>query len=327
MQISRSESTQVSIFLQNVRLYRTNVSSIFNASTARIALCMLPAFATTNAIAQVAPYVQETQAEAKKQQTQTQAKQQPAANDENSNAALAQKLANPIAALISVPFQFNWNGRIGPADKGQTAYVNFQPVIPIKVNKDWNIISRTVAPITWQTSIFPGAGTQTGLGNIEQSFFLSPVQPVGGLVVGAGPILYLPTATDKLLGTSQTGAGPTAIALRIQGPWTYGALVNQVWGFAGPVSYGARPVNQIYMQPFVAYTTSTAWTFSLNSESQYDWNTQKWTMPFNFMVSKLVRFNKQPVSFQLGARYYAASPQDGPKGFGARATITFLFPD
>jgi hypothetical protein len=263
-------------------------ASLFASSQAPIFLCFLAAFATPSAMAQVAPYVQSSQADAKKQ---------PPADDANSNAALAQKLANPIAALISVPFQFNWNGRIGPADKGQTAYVNFQPVIPIKVNQDWNIISRTVAPLTWQTSIFPGAGTQTGLGNIEQSFFLSPVQPVGGLVVGAGPILYLPTATDKLLGTSETGAGPTAIALRIQGPWTYGVLANQVWGFAGPISDGARPINQVYMQPFVAYTTPTAWTFSLNSESQYDWNTQKWTMPFNFMVSKLVRFDKQPVSF------------------------------
>lgn len=242
-------------------------------------------------------------------------------------AALAQKLTNPVADLISVPFQFNWNGRIGPQNKGQTAYVNFQPVIPIHLNKDWNLISRTVAPITWQTSIFPGSGTQFGLGNIEQSFFFSPVQPVGGWIVGAGPILYLPTATDTLLGTSQTGAGPTAVVLRLAGQWTYGLLANQVWGFAGPVSFGAKPVNQVYMQPFIAYTTKDAWTFSFNTESQYDWITQKWTMPFNLTVSKMVMFDKLPVSFQIGARYYAASPNDGPKGFGARAAITFLLPN
>lgn len=308
---------------------KSPASTHFTSSAACIAISFYTVLCASNVSAQVAPYVQEKRIQEKQTQTkpQQQSQTQTSESDENSNAALAQKLANPIAALISVPFQFNYNGRIGSADKGQTAYVNFQPVIPIKVNQDWNIISRTVAPLTWQTSIFPGAGTQTGLSNIQQSFFLSPVQPVGGLVVGAGPILYLPTATDKLLGTSETGAGPTAIALRIQGPWTYGVLANQIWGFAGPVSYGAKPVNQVYMQPFVAYTTSTAWTFSLNSESQYDWNTQKWTMPFNLMVSKLVRFDKQPVSFQLGVRYYAASPQDGPKGFGARATITFLFPD
>ena len=252
-----------------------------------------------------------------------------AARPENKDdaAALAQKLTNPVADLISVPFQFNWNGRIGAADKGQQVYMNFQPVVPIHLNQDWNLIARTVAPITWQTSIFPGSGTQFGLGNIEQSFFLSPVQPVGGWIVGAGPILYLPTATDKLLGTSQTGAGPTAVVLRLAGQWTYGVLANQVWGFAGPVSYGAKPINQVYMQPFIAYTTKDAWTFSLNSESQYDWLTQKWTMPFNFTVAKLVMIDKLPVSFQVGVRYFAASPNDGPKGFGARASITFLLPN
>lgn len=243
------------------------------------------------------------------------------------NAELAQKLTNPVADLISVPFQFNWNGRIGPVNKGQTAYMNLQPVIPIHLNENWNVIARTVAPVVWQTSIFPGAGTQTGLGNIEQSFFLSPVKPVGGWIMGVGPVLYLPTATDKLLGTAQTGAGPTGVFLRIQGPWTYGILANQVWGFAGPVSYGAKPVNQVYMQPFIAYTTKTAWTFSLNSESQYDWLTQKWTMPFNFVVSKLVQIDKMPVSFGLGLRYFAASPNDGPKGLGVRASITFLLPE
>jgi hypothetical protein len=259
--------------------------------------------------------------------TYAQAKETSGKPEASDAAALAQKLTNPVADLISVPFQFNWNGRIGPANKGQTAYVNIQPVIPIHLNQDWNLIARTVAPVVWQTSVFPGAGTQTGLSNIEQSFFLSPVQPVGGWIVGAGPVLYLPTATDKLLGTSQTGAGPTAVVLRIQGPWTYGMLANQVWAFAGPVSYGAKPINQVYLQPFIAYTTKSAWTFSLNSESQYDWLTQKWTMPFNLAVSKLVMVDKHPISLELGLRYYAASPNDGPKGLGVRAAITFLLPD
>lgn len=253
--------------------------------------------------------------------------QESAVKTADSTAELAQKLANPVADMVSVPFQFNWNGRIGPYDKGQTAYMNFQPVIPIKLNQDWNVIARTVAPFTWQTSIFPHSGTQWGVGNIEQSFFLSPVKPVGGWIVGAGPILYLPTATDKLVGTAQTGAGPTAVVLRIDGPWTYGMLANQVWGFMGPIPQRGYQINQIYMQPFIAYNTKNAWTFMLNSESQYNWATQKWSMPFNFVVSKLVMVDKQPVSFGVGLRYFAASPHDGPKGFGVRALITFLLPE
>lgn len=253
--------------------------------------------------------------------------QEAAIKTATNTAELAQKLSNPVADMVSIPFQFNWNGRIGPLSKGQTAYMNFQPVIPIKINQDWNVIARTVAPLTWQTSIFPHSGTQTGLGNIEQSFFVTPTKPVGGWILGAGPILYLPTATNKLLGTSQTGAGPTAIALRIDGPWTYGMLVNQVWGFMGPIPERGYQVNQIYMQPFVAYNTKSAWTFMLNSESLYNWSTQKWSMPFNFVVSKLVMIDKQPVSFGVGVRYFAASPHDGPKGFGVRALITFLLPE
>lgn len=253
--------------------------------------------------------------------------QESAVKTASNTAELAQKLANPVSDMVSIPFQFNWNGRIGPYDKGQTAYVNFQPVIPIKVNQDLNIIARTVAPLSWQTSIFPHSGTQWGVGNIEQSFFFSPVKPVGGWIVGAGPILYLPTATDKLLGTAQTGAGPTAIALRIDGPWTYGMLANQVWGFMGPIPQRGYQVNQLYMQPFIAYNTKNAWTFMLNSESMYNWATQKWSMPLNFVVSKMVMIDKQPVSFGVGVRYFAASPHDGPKGFGARAVITFLLPE
>ena len=130
-----------------------------------------------------------------------------------------------------------------------------------------------------------------------------------------------------MLGTAQTGAGPTAIALRIDGPWTYGVLANQVWGFMGPIPQRGYQINQIYMQPFIAYNTKSAWTFMLNSESMYNWATQKWSMPFNFVVSKMVVIDKQPVSFGVGVRYFAASPHDGPKGFGARAVITFLLPE
>lgn len=253
--------------------------------------------------------------------------QETAVKTADTTAELAQQLSNPVADLISVPFQFNWNGRIGPYDKGQTAYMNFQPVIPIKINQDWNVIARTVAPIVWQTSVFPHSGTQWGISNIQQSFFLSPVKPVGGWIVGAGPIFYLPTATDKLLGTAQTGAGPTAVALRVDGPWTYGMLTNQIWGFMGPIPQRSYQINQLYLQPFIAYTTKSAWTFNLNSESLYNWATQKWSMPFNFVVSKLVMIDKQPVSFGIGLRYFAASPHDGPKGLGVRANITFLFPE
>lgn len=232
-----------------------------------------------------------------------------------------------MSDLISVPFQFNWSGRLGSASKGNQGYLNIEPVIPFHVNQDWNIISRTVAPLIWQNKIAPGLGSQVGLSNIEQSFFLSPSNPVGGIVYGAGPVFYLPTASDKLLGNSQTGIGPTAVALKIDGPWTYGALVNQIWRVAGPVSYGAKQVNQLYFQPFISYTNKDAWTYYVQLESQYNWSTQKWILPVDVGVNKLVTINNMPISFGVALRYFAASPHDGPKGLGAQASITFLLPE
>ncbi|WP_139251222.1 transporter [Roseibium suaedae] len=237
---------------------------------------------------------------------------------------LAKKLSNPVASLISVPLQWNYDHGFGPVD-GDKVTLNIQPVIPISLNDDWNLISRTILPVVWQNDIAGNSGDQFGLSDVTQSLFFSPKQPTsGGLIWGAGPVLLFPTGTDELLSTRKFGAGPTGVVLRQSGPWTYGALVNHIWSFAGQ---GSRSdVNSTFLQPFVTYTTDDAWTFALNTESTYDWTSNEWSVPINAMVSKLVTFDQQPVSFQLGVRYYAASSDNGPEGFGARAAVTFLFP-
>ena len=237
---------------------------------------------------------------------------------------LAKKLANPIASLISFPIQTNYDQGYGSED-GWVLRTNVQPVIPISINADWNLISRTIVPIVWQDDIAGNSGQQFGLGDTLQSLFFSPVEPTsGGIIWGVGPAILLPTATDNLLGSGKFALGPTAIALRQSGPWTYGGLANHIWSVAGE---GSRAdVNSTFLQPFVAYTTPSAWTFSLNSESTYNWTASNWSVPINAMVAKLVNFGKQPVQFQVGARYWAASPANGPEGFGARLSVTFLFP-
>lgn len=247
------------------------------------------------------------------------------AREASDSAELAKKLNNPIAAMISVPFQFNYDSEIGPERDGERIQLNFQPVVPVQLNDDWNMISRTILPIIHQDDIFPGAGSQFGFGDTTQSLFFSPTHAgESGIIWGVGPVFLLPTGTDELLSSGKWGAGPTLVVLRQSGGWTYGALMNHIWSFAGDPE--RDDVSSTFLQPFLSYTTHDAWTFGVNTESSYDWEAEQWSVPVNVTVSKLVTFGHQPVSLGGAVRYWADSTDGGPHGFGARAIVTFLFP-
>ena len=235
-------------------------------------------------------------------------------------ADLAKKLSNPLAAMISVPFQLNYDQGFGPAS-GNQWLLNVQPVVPISLNDEWNLISRTIVPIKTQNNKFGLSGSQFGLGDVTQSLWFSPKEPTSaGLIWGVGPVFYLPTATDPRLGAGKWGAGPTVVGLVQRGPWTVGGLANHIW------SFGGTDINSSYVQPFLSYTTSNAWSYTLNAESTYNWNTNEWSVPINAMVSKLVNIGGQRISLQAGARYYAMSSTGGATGWGGRLAATFLFP-
>lgn len=246
----------------------------------------------------------------------------PAAAQED-HADLAKQLSNPVASLISLPFQYNYDSGFGPND-GHRTTLNIQPVAPFSLNDDWNVISRTIIPVIWQSDVAGDSGHQSGLGDIVQSFFFSPKAPTAsGLIWGVGPVFLLPTG-DEDLGSEKWGAGPTGVVLKQIGPWSIGALANHIWSFAGEDD--RADVNATFLQPFVTYTTANAVTFALNTESTYDWESEQWSVPINMQISKVLQLGKQPVSFQIGARYWADAPEGAADDWGARASLTFLYP-
>jgi hypothetical protein len=241
-----------------------------------------------------------------------------------SQESLAKDLANPVAALISVPFQLNYDQDIGAARGGDRWQLNIQPVLPVELNPEWNLISRTILPVIWQDDIYPGAGSQSGIGDIVQSVFFSPKAPTaGGWIWGAGPVFLLPTGSDDLLTVDKWGAGPTGVALKQDGPWTFGLLANHIWSFGGS---GDQDVNATFVQPFVSYTTPAAWSYTLQTESTYDWENTQWAVPISGVVSKVTTVGDQLVSFAGGVRYWADGPEGGPHGWGFRLVVTLLFP-
>jgi hypothetical protein len=252
----------------------------------------------------------------------TETAQQPTAPAANDASELAKKLANPVASLISFPIQTNFDFGMG-SGSGWRMTMNIQPVIPVALNKDWNLISRTILPIIHQGNVVAEGTSQSGLGDVVQSLFISP-NKAEPFVWGIGPAILVPTATNDSLGAKQLGLGPTVVVLKQQGAWTVGVLWNHVWRVAG--GSGRPKVNADFVQPFLGYSTKDGWTYLLNTESTYDWTGNHWSVPIHGQVSKVVRFGKQPISFGGAIRCWATTPSGGPEGCGLRIIVTAIFP-
>lgn len=238
------------------------------------------------------------------------------------NAELAKKLSNPVAKLVTLPFQFNYDCCYG-ANEGSRVALNIQPVMPFSISDDWNLIVRTILPVIQQGASVAGAGDHFGLGDTTQSFFFTPSAEPGGWIWAAGPVFLWPTATDALIGSRKWGAGPTAILLKQDAGWTFGMLANHIWSYSGERE---RPnISDTFLQPFVGFTWPDTTSLTLNSESNYDWTAKNWTVPLNLTLGHLLRFGAQPVSFSAGARYNTTARSGQPQ-WGGRFTITLLFP-
>jgi hypothetical protein len=237
---------------------------------------------------------------------------------------LAKKTQNPVSDLISVPFQSNFNFGVGPDD--DLLYIlNIQPVMPFRLTEDWNLITRTILPLIYQPELAPGVGETFGLGDLQTSLFFSPAKP-SEIIWGIGPVLQFPTATDDVLGTGKWGIGATAVGLTIQGPWVVGALINNLWSFAGE---GSRDdVNQMLIQPFPNYNFPGGWFLTSSPIITADWEADsddRWTVPIGGGVGKIHRIGRLPVNLQLAGFYNVERPENGPD-WTLRFQIALLFP-
>jgi hypothetical protein len=230
-----------------------------------------------------------------------------------SDADLAKQLSNPLASLVSVPFQFNWEQGVGYQD-GTRTVLNVQPVVPFEFSDKWNLIGRWIMPFISQPPLTTGAESSYGLSDILFSGFFSP-RTQSAWTWGVGPALSLPMTSDPTLGSGQWSAGPTIVMLKQAGHWTYGFLANHLWSFHSTSDIDRAKVDKTFLQPFLAYNTPHAITFTVQSEATYDHEAasgQKWTVPVSLQVSKVSRFGPFPFQMSGGWGYFVDSPDMGP---------------
>jgi hypothetical protein len=241
--------------------------------------------------------------------------------------ALAKKLQNPIGNLYNFPFQNNINFNTGPHD-GTQDILNIQPVIPIHVNADWNVITRTILPLVWQPSLQPAQTVPFGTGPTTFSAFLSPSNPTNGWLWGVGPVIQVPTISNKTLGSPVWGGGPTGVLVYMKGPWVAGALVNNVWSFGGTSGRGGTSYNMFLTQPFVNYNFGGGWYVGTSPIITANWRTtgnNAWTLPVGANVGRVVKIGgKLPVNFSLGVYDNAIRPQYGST-WQLRTQVTIIF--
>lgn len=240
--------------------------------------------------------------------------------------ALAKLAQNPVGNLISVPFQNNTNLNTGPLEKTQNI-LNIQPVIPISIDKDWNLITRTIVPVVSQPALFPGDSRTNGIGPTQLSAFVSPAEPKGGLVWGVGAITQIPTTSDSSLGSYRWGLGPTFVVLHLDphSPWVYGVLVNNIWSVGGG---SGSPYNNLLVQPFLNYnlpggtylTTSPVITANWKADSS-----ERWTVPVGGGIGHIFHAGKMPINAQIGA-YYNVERPDHAANWQIRAQVQLMFP-
>jgi hypothetical protein len=239
---------------------------------------------------------------------------------------LQKDVQNPVANMISVPFQNNLDYGIGPYQRARDT-LNIQPVLPTPLGSKVMLITRIIVPIVYQPDATAIGGGSSGLGDMNPTFYLSPLHP-GTLIWGLGPSFLLNTATQQTTGTGKWSAGGSAVALAQPGHWTLGALVTNVWSFAG---YDGRdPVNQMTLQYFINYNVTKAVYLTSSPIITANWKVssdERWVVPFGVGVGAIFKLGKQAMNGQISAYYNAITPDTLPAAdWTLRLQLAFLFP-
>src|SRR3954447_5263614 len=246
---------------------------------------------------------------------------------QQSNEELAKAVQNPLAKLISVPFQNNSNFNYGPGKSSTQNILNIQPVIPLA---DGRIITRTIFPLLWQPVFTQNDGTHsksgTNMGLADVNFTAFYVPKVKGVTMGIGPILTIPTGYTY--SSENWGVGPSFVLLKTSQVFTYGFLINNVWSVTNRSD--AQNINKFLLQPFVNYKFAggKGWYSGFVPIITADWNAasgQQWIVPLGLSTGKIVRFGKLPVNMQAGGYYNIVKPDFGPD-WQLRLQIQFLLP-
>ena len=244
--------------------------------------------------------------------------------DDYRDEALQQAAQNPVADMISIPLQNNFNFGVGPQDKMQ--YVgNIQPVVPFHATESWNVITRTIVPFVYQPELAPGVGDVFGLSDIQFSAFLAPAKP-GGIIWGVGPIVQFPSGADNSITSGKWAAGPSAVALKIDRHWVYGALTNYISSFAGQGDRGA--VSQWLIQPFVNYNLPDGWylvSAPIITANMMADSSQRWTVPLGGGAGRIIRVGQLPLNISLQGYYNVEHPDAGPD-WSIRFSVQVLLP-
>ncbi len=251
----------------------------------------------------------------------------PASAIELSPEQLARIAQNPLANVISVPFQYNANFDVGPLNRRQDI-LNISPVVPFALNNEWNVITRTVIPIVRQPEFFPGQGSRSGVGDIQFSAFLSPGKPdAGGLIWGAGAVVQTPTDSNGL-GNKNWGLGPTLAVIKMEpgDPWVMGVLINNVTALTSNERGGRY--NNFLLQPILSYNLPGGTYINTVPMITANWeapSSQKWTVPVGMGVGQIFHIGPAPVNAQIGMYYNAVRPDNAAR-WQVRAQVQFMFP-